>query len=88
MKNSNEVLEINEEVQMLFDKIRLMTDVYLNEICKGKATPYICDLKDTKDGREEIHQFVLNCAFNYDDFSIGEALMEMERTLNPNMIND
>jgi len=25
---------------------------------------------------------------NYTDFGIGDALMEMERGLNPNMIND
>jgi hypothetical protein len=78
----------NVEVEIMFNEIKLYTDLYLDEICKGKATPYICALKDTKDGRDKIHQFVINCLSNYTDFSISDALMEMERGLNPNMIND
>ena len=77
-----------QENDILFNEIRIYTNLYLDEICKGKATPYICELKDTKEGREKIHQFVLNCLSNYTDFGIADALMEMERGLNPNMIND
>ena len=77
-----------EEIDIIFNEIRIYTDLYLDEICKGKATPYICELKDTKEGRDKIHQFVINCLSNYTDFSIADALMEMERGLNPNMIND
>ena len=77
-----------QEIEIMFNEIRIYTDLYLDEICKGKATPYICELKDTKEGRDKIHQFVLNCLSNYTDFGIADALMEMERGLNPNMIND
>jgi hypothetical protein len=77
-----------QEIEIMFNEIRIYTDLYLDEICKGKATPYICELKDTKEGRDKIHQFVINCLSNYTDFGIGDALMEMERGLNPNMIND
>lgn len=77
-----------QEIDIMFNEIRIYTDLYLDEICKGKATPYICELKDTKEGRDKIHQFVLNCLSNYTDFGIADALMEMERGLNPNMIND
>ena len=77
-----------EEIDIIFNEIRIYTDLYLDEICKGKATPYICELKDTKEGRDKIHQFVINCLSNYTDFGIADALMEMERGLNPNMIND
>lgn len=77
-----------EEIDIIFNEIRIYTDLYLDEICKGKATPYICELKDTKEGRDKIHQYVINSLSNYTDFGIADALMEMERGLNPNMIND
>ena len=77
-----------QESDILFNEIRIYTNLYLDEICKGKATPYICELKDSKEGREKIHIYVLNCLSNYTDFGIADALMEMERGLNPNMIND
>ena len=38
-----------EEIYILFNEVKLYTDLYLDEICKGKATPYICELKNTKD---------------------------------------
>ena len=71
-----------------WSEIKIYTNLYLDEICKGKATPYICELKDTKEGRDKIHQYVINSLSNYTDFGIADALMEMERGLNPNMIND
>ena len=77
-----------QEIEIMFNEIKIYTNLYLDEICKGKATPYICELKDTKEGRDKIHQFVINCLSNYADFGIADALMEMERGLNPNMIND
>jgi hypothetical protein len=77
-----------QEIEIIFNEIKIYTNLYLDEICKGKATPYICELKDTKEGRDKIHQFVINCLSNYTDFGIADALMEMERGLNPNMIND
>ena len=77
-----------QEIEIMFNEIKIYTNLYLDEICKGKATPYICELKDTKEGRDKIHQFVINCLSNYTDFGIADALMEMERGLNPNMIND
>jgi hypothetical protein len=93
MQNTNDFMEVDfekqkEEIYILFNEVKLYTDLYLDEICKGKATPYICELKNTKEGRESIHKYVINCMCNYNDFSIGQALMEMERGLNPNMMND
>jgi hypothetical protein len=93
VENTNSFMEEDfakqrQEIDIIFNEIRIYTDLYLDEICKGKATPYICELKDTKEGRDKIHQFVINCLSNYTDFSIADALMEMERGLNPNMIND
>ena len=84
----NDFAKKKEELDVMFNDIKMYTDLYLDEICKGKATPYICDLKDTKEGRDKIHQYVINCLSNYTDFGIGDALMEMERGLNPNMVND
>ena len=85
---AEEFAKQRQEIEIIFNEIKIYTNLYLDEICKGKATPYICELKDTKEGRDEIHQFVINCLSNYTDFSIADALMEMERGLNPNMIND
>ena len=85
---SDDFAKQRQEIDILFNEIRIYTNLYLDEICKGKATPYICELKDTKEGREKIHTYVLNCLSNYTDFGIADALMEMERGLNPNMIND
>jgi hypothetical protein len=88
MSIENDFAKKKEELDVMFNDIKMYTDLYLDEICKGKATPYICDLKDTKQGRDKIHQYVINCLSNYTDFGIGDALMEMERGLNPNMVND
>jgi hypothetical protein len=88
MSIDNDFAKKKEELDVMFNEIKMYTDLYLDEICKGKATPYICDLKETKEGRDKIHQYVINCLSNYTDFGIGDALMEMERGLNPNMIND
>jgi hypothetical protein len=88
MSIENDFAKKKEELDVMFNDIKMYTDLYLDEICKGKATPYICDLKDTKEGRDKIHQYVINCLSNYTDFGIGDALMEMERGLNPNMVND
>ena len=85
---AEEFAKQRQEIEIMFNEIKIYTNLYLDEICKGKATPYICELKDTKDGRDKIHQFVINCLSNYTDFGIADALMEMERGLNPNMIND
>jgi hypothetical protein len=85
---AEEFAKQRQEIEIMFNEIKIYTNLYLDEICKGKATPYICELKDTKEGRDKIHQFVINCLSNYTDFGIADALMEMERGLNPNMIND
>ena len=93
MKNTHDFMEVNlnkqkEQIDILFNEVELYTNLYLDEICKGKATPYVYKLKDTKEGRASIHQYVINCMCNINDFSVGQALMQMERDLNPNMIND
>jgi hypothetical protein len=84
----NDFANKTQDIDIIFNEIKIYTDLYLDEICKGKATPYICNLKDTKEGRDKIHQYVINCLSNYTDFGIADALMEMERGLNPNMVND
>tara|TARA_R100001015_G_C4586528_1_gene142409 strand:+ start:754 stop:1002 length:249 start_codon:yes stop_codon:yes gene_type:complete len=55
--------------------------------CKEGNTPYICE-KIEKDGsREGIIEFVLTLCFT-NGMTIGEALSEQERVLDPNYIND
>jgi|7_EtaG_2_1085326.scaffolds.fasta_scaffold272069_2 hypothetical protein len=55
--------------------------------CNEKRTPYLCALKETKEGYKEIEDFVLQATIKGHN-SVGEAIMDYERQLNPNYITD
>ena len=57
------------------------------EFCDEEATPYICKLKDSESGYEEIETFVIKCFFET-DLSVSEALTMKENELNPNYLTD
>ena len=60
--------------------------LYLTK-CDETATPYVCKLKSTPEGYHKVEQFVLKMVAR-DRYLVGEAIVYMERTMNPNMTND
>ena len=69
-----------------FIQIKSLLVEYL-ELCDKKKTPYLCKQKETAEGRKEIEDYVLQSVY-YGGNTIGEALRQKERALNPNIIND
>jgi len=57
------------------------------EHCNARTMPYVCQMAQTKEGKEVIIEFVTNLVAQ-GEFSIIDALFEKERSLNPNMIQD
>ena len=55
--------------------------------CNSRTMPKVCEMAQTSDGREVIIEFVINLVAQ-GEFEIINALMEKERSLNPNMIQD
>lgn len=57
------------------------------EVCDGKVMPYVCDMAKTENGKKLIVQFVTDLVAQ-GRFSVMDALMEKERSMNYNMIQD
>jgi hypothetical protein len=68
------------------DNLRLAINNRLDN-CNSRTMPMVCKMAQTKEGREVIIQFVINLVAQ-GEFEIINALMEKERSLNPNMIQD
>ena len=57
------------------------------EVCDGESMPYVCDMAKTEEGKGIVIAFVVDLVAQ-GKFRIIDALMEKERSLNPNMIQD
>lgn len=57
------------------------------DFCNEKRTPYICSLKQTKEGYEEIENFVIKGVVRQ-GLGISEAFLTYEKMLNPNTYID
>ena len=57
------------------------------DFCNEKRTPYICSLKQTKEGYEEIENFVIKAVVRQ-GLGISEAFITYEKMLNPNTYID
>jgi hypothetical protein len=57
------------------------------EFCNEKSTPYLCRFKETKEGYENIEEFVIKAFFDT-NMTISDALSMKENILNPNYITD
>jgi hypothetical protein len=76
----------------LEDKRRVISDLkkviatYLKK-CDESITPFVCGLQSTPKGYKKVEQLIINqCIIN--KYRVGEAIMELEHTLNPNLTND
>tara|TARA_R110001592_G_scaffold90231_2_gene265427 strand:+ start:1445 stop:1681 length:237 start_codon:yes stop_codon:yes gene_type:complete len=72
--------------EILVTNIKSTIDKYL-EYCNEENTPYVCKLKNTKGGVENIHNFILKCMFDK-QMEMGESLSNLERYLDPNYLTD
>jgi len=77
--------EIKEAEDIIIECKKILAE-YL-EYCNEKRTPYLCALKETKEGYKEIEDFVLLSVCNGGN-QVGQAIMDYERQLNPNYITD
>lgn len=55
------------------------------KICNSEYKPYLCRLKETPQGYEEIENFCIR-AFFETNMDVSEALTAKEQLLNPNYI--
>jgi len=76
----------NTEKNNLVESIKLNINKYL-DFCNEKNTPYVCKLKNQKDGYETIHNYILKCVFDK-NMLVPESLSSLERYLDPNFITD
>jgi len=84
--NMSNHLTTEEKATLLIEKIKGQIDAYLLN-CNETNTPYICRLKNEDGGREKIHNFIVEAMFRQ-KITIGQALSEYERVLDPNYLND
>tara|TARA_R110000751_G_scaffold145166_2_gene248864 strand:- start:444 stop:683 length:240 start_codon:yes stop_codon:yes gene_type:complete len=79
-------MNLIKESEQLIAECKLILSEYL-EYCDEKRTPYVCALKQTKEGYKEIEEFVVHSVCMGGN-TAGYAIMEKERQLNPNYITD
>lgn len=77
----------NKKRDKLIIGIKRTIKEYLDSFCDENSTPYLCELKQTTEGRKEIEDFVIRAFFNT-DMGISDALVEKENMLNPNYLTD
>lgn len=72
--------------KLVFD-LKMTINEYLDR-CDESNTPFICKLvSEDKNNKEQIEEFVLTLVFK-NGMTIGQALSEQERVLDPNYITD
>ena len=72
--------------ELIVNKIKIQIDEYL-EFCDEKNTPFICKLKNEKNGVQKIHNFVLKYVFE-EKADVPTGLTVFERILNPLYVTD
>lgn len=80
---NTKILQRNKKA---FNDIKLGLKQLL-DFCDEDRTPYVCALKQTKEGYDEIERFVLNGVVRQ-GLGISEALITYEKMLNPNAYVD
>jgi len=72
----------DKDKKALIDKTYKYVDKYL-EFCDEKRTPYVCGLKNKTGGIDQIKSFVLNRMLSTPNKSVGSAIMDLEKQLDP-----
>ncbi len=75
----------NKSEQVILE-LKMVIKEYM-DYCNEKNTPYVCKLKQTKEGYKAIEDFIINMVIQTDK-SVSEAIVEKERILNPNYLTD
>ena len=55
--------------------------------CDKILTPTICEMKDTPSGKSELEEMILSRILER-GITVGQAINEIEKEYNPNLIND
>jgi hypothetical protein len=71
----------------LISELKGNINQYLENFCDAESTPYLCDLRQSKEGYKQIEDFVIK-AFFESDMSVSDALVQKENMLNPNYLTD
>lgn len=75
-----------EDKRRVINDLKKLIAVYLKR-CDESITPFVCNLQSTPKGYKKVEQYIINqCVMN--KYRVGEAVIEMEKTLNPNLTND
>ena len=77
---------LEDRKESLVVQIKAQVDSYLLH-CNQENTPYLCKYQNQDGAVEKIYNFVLQAMFKQ-SMTIGEALSEKERVLDPNYLND
>lgn len=67
-------------------ELKQLIHAHLNE-CDFILTPTICEMKDTDKGKAELEEKILKRILER-GITVGQAVNEIEREYNPNLIND
>lgn len=73
---------MNEKLKELKDLIHS----HLNA-CDKILTPTICEMKDTPEGKASLEEMILKRILER-GITVGQAINEIEKEYNPNLIND
>lgn len=67
-------------------RLNELIDIELDS-CNKLDWPYVCHMKESKDGKEEIRKMIIEqCKAS--GISVGQALDRIERAYNPNRMED
>tara|TARA_R110002126_G_scaffold81922_1_gene201428 strand:- start:55 stop:285 length:231 start_codon:yes stop_codon:yes gene_type:complete len=72
--------------EVIINKLRATINTRL-DMCNGTTMPYVCEMSKSKEGKEMVLGFVVDLVAQ-GGFTIIDALMEKERSLNPNLCQD
>ena len=78
---------MEDNIEDVINETKSLVDLWLKDLCTTDRTPYLCELQDTKEGKEKIYKYVLKVC-SQSDLSVGEALYKFEVELDLNRLND
>jgi len=71
----------------LIKETKSLVDIYLKELCNSDRTPYLCELRDSMDGLNQIYNHIIKVCSTL-NITISDALYDYEINLDPNRNND
>ena len=77
---------MNTETQKELAELDQLIDMHLNQ-CDYTYTPTVCQMKDTPEGKAQVKKNILQRILDK-GISVGQAVGEIEKEFNPNLIND